>query len=504
MSEVVSNILDPIHDTLPPEVWDNPEADKPTLKESHRKWIESIVTQKLKDAGYSHVEHWLNLILTGSLTTYQYGPESDCDVSLFVDTEVFPEWSRAEMIGVMVSHVDGTLLPGTHYPMQCFVVAQDIRPQDLYRPGLRSGYDLQADKWIQPPERDRALDVQAERYGMFAYALEQADKMEKLLKYEPDKAVEMWHAIHKKRQRDQRAGKGDFALSNIIYKFLANRGLFKDISEASGEYIAKSASLMPHPEELELARQQLGLQHPVRFMPTFKDIRGGYGGINRDPMTGQPSHLIYFNPNQQPGARNWAAWHELAHAQQTEKTQFMPTNQQTAEQYAANPREHEADQLAAQYADRDLWRTARTSIEHRKVAKFVYDPTTNRLVFGHMAAEEGAVESHHDLMKQAGIKPEDGPLFGQITSNGYVETFGRPMITGFGQPPMNQYEADWRLKQAIQQAVPDAKFTGNQSDVENPHWRDTWTEPSIEYLGERPTFDNATDQPTPAEGVWQF
>lgn len=234
----VANILDPIHDTLDPRVWDDPGSDKPVLKPKHLHWIKKTIYDALEKAGYTDVEKWLHLVLTGSLTTYQYSDESDCDVSLFVDAKALPEWSRAEMIGVMVSNVDGTTLPGTPHPMQDFVVGRGIGPHDLYKKGLRSGYDLDTQTWVEPPDRTRVHDVEAEENGFYAYALQMADKMERLLKYEPEKAVEFWHAIHKRRQRDMSAGKGDFAESNIVYKFLANRGLFPAISEASGEYIA--------------------------------------------------------------------------------------------------------------------------------------------------------------------------------------------------------------------------------------------------------------------------
>jgi hypothetical protein len=234
----VANILDPIHDTLDARVWDDPGADKPVLKPKHLHWIKKTIYDALEKAGYTDVEKWLHLVLTGSLTTYQYSDESDCDVSLFVDTKVFPEWSRAEMIGVMVGEVDGTTLPGTPHPMQNFVVPSHIKPHDLYKKGLRSGYDLDTQTWVEPPEHDRVHDVEAEENGFYAYALQMADKMERLLKYEPEKAAEFWHAIHNRRRRDMASGKGDFAESNIVYKFLANRGLFPAISEATGEYIA--------------------------------------------------------------------------------------------------------------------------------------------------------------------------------------------------------------------------------------------------------------------------
>lgn len=36
-----SNILDPIHDTLAPEVWNNPGDPEPIFKPQHAKWLVS-------------------------------------------------------------------------------------------------------------------------------------------------------------------------------------------------------------------------------------------------------------------------------------------------------------------------------------------------------------------------------------------------------------------------------------------------------------------------------
>lgn len=238
----LANILDPIHDGLDPTVFDNPESERPKLEERHRKWITRTIINTLDDLGYDGMESWLRLVFTGSLTTYQYSPESDVDVSLFVNAEKFPEWSRAEMIGQMVAHVDGTVLPGTTHPMQAFVLPRDVQLDDLYRPGLRSGYDLDLDEWIVPPEKGRVHDVQREMNVSYVHAMEQADKMQRLLEFEPDKAIMLWHQIHKRRRRDHQAGKGDYSDSNITYKMLANKGLFPLISEYSGEYIAKAAA----------------------------------------------------------------------------------------------------------------------------------------------------------------------------------------------------------------------------------------------------------------------
>lgn len=594
-TSVVANILDPVHDTLSKDVWDAPEATHPKLKPQHSKWIQRTILKVLVDAGYTHVEHWLSLVLTGSLTTYQYSEQADCDVSLFVNTEVFPEWSRAEMIGLMVEKMDGTLLPGTQYPMQCFVVPPSVKREDLYKPGLRSGYDIQADKWIVPPERSRTHNVEQEMNASYVYALECADKMERLLRYEPDKAIIFWHQIHHRRQRDQRAGKGDYSQANIVYKFLAKRGLFPEISQASGEYIAKQAApfqrqnypdltcphchaqgtmkfdqlervlhcqacgnltqigadydlpqwadvvdyrspegvgegwdesgesviapghlpalgprrqgagMLPHPEAIEQARQNLGLRLPVRFLPVFKEgVRGGYAGVRRDPSTGGQAHVVYIAPGQ-AGARNWAAWHELGHAQRHEQTgEFTPTAQLSAEEYGSSPSEAHAEQVANQHADFDLWSAPHLAARF-EVAKYVYDPMSNKGVVGEMGPPEGARPSHAQLLEHLRKHHADvdakNTYFGQVRHNGWAEHLVRPTLHGYGRDH-NPYEADYRTEQFVQRAVPGAKFS-NPSELLDPKWAESG-DPDILYIGREPSVSHEPNESPSAEGPWNF
>ncbi len=234
----ITNILDPIHDTLSPEVWDQPESQTPVLKPPHKDWIIHQTFSILDKGGYDGMEKWLTLVFTGSLTTYQYSERSDVDVSLFVDNQHFPEWSRADMIGLMVSNLDGKVLPGTPHPLQLFVVPKEVEINELYKPGLRSGYLIEEDQWVVPPDKSRVMDIDKEMHDTYTYALEVADKMDRLIKYEPQKAVMYWHQLHRMRKRDQQAGKGDFAPSNIAYKFVVNQDLVPKIEEISGESYA--------------------------------------------------------------------------------------------------------------------------------------------------------------------------------------------------------------------------------------------------------------------------
>jgi hypothetical protein len=591
--EVQSNILDPIHASLPESVWENPGSDRPHLKAQHRKWITATVIRVLKDAGYTHIEDWLSLVLTGSLTTYQYGDESDCDVSLFVNAEVFPEWSRAEIIGQMITHVDGTTLPGTQYPMQCFVVPPEITPADLYKPGLRSGYDLKADDWIEPPDRTRAHDVQREMNMFYVYALEQADKMERLLRYEPDKAVILWHQIHKKRQRDQKAGKGDYSESNIVYKFLANRGLLPAISDASGEYIAAQRDVPrdnsdrgDHIWQLR-SEGSLGYERRSQSKSSFDwDLDGGrldirdsdysrsaridrpapVSGSLYEPSSEQPeqasslrssshsndasirppssshgdsrSRTAYSSSeSHSPSSRNREEASQVysenrssyqLEAEVSENVAEFPQISQVSGEYIAsapeeppNYRKGSAKEhcgACKMFFEGKCWgygnkpvgekmvcdsfypEAKESATQPRTVTKFVYDPHANHLVIGKTGAEEGEHESHFDLLNKSNLDPSNA-IFGQFDPSGRVETFGRPLIRGFGQPDMNQYEADYRLKQALEHAVPGVLHEA----FEPPHSNWEQGPPNITYLGEPPLV--TPDEPNksaPEEGTWRF
>lgn len=210
-----SNILDPIHDTLPPEVWDRPGDPEPIFKPQHAKWLTGRILEAFHKGGYEGIENYISFVVTGSICTYQYSERSDIDTSIFIEFEHFPEWSRAEMIGLMVEEMDGEKLPGTTYDVQVFIQPSEIKPEDIFKPGLRSGYLLDDQVWLVPPDRSRVHDIEKEMNDTYTYALESADKMDRLIKYEPHKAVMFWHQLHRRRRRDHQSGKGDFAPSNI-------------------------------------------------------------------------------------------------------------------------------------------------------------------------------------------------------------------------------------------------------------------------------------------------
>jgi tRNA nucleotidyltransferase (CCA-adding enzyme) len=236
-----ANILDPISDTLDEEVFNNAASLTPHVKPKIVEWVIDKVHSTLVKAGWPDPREmdYLKLILTGSLTTYQWSETSDFDVSLWVETENLPEWVRADLIAMMVEACDGVVVPGTTHPLQVFVVDSRTKtPNDLYKPGLRSAYDLEKKEWFVLPEKQRVQDVYKNYPATIAYARGCVDKIRMLLRYDKYALETYWDFLHHLRARSMQNGEGDYSEANIVYKMVVNEGLLPHIGEATGRYYA--------------------------------------------------------------------------------------------------------------------------------------------------------------------------------------------------------------------------------------------------------------------------
>jgi hypothetical protein len=118
-----SNIFDPIQKSLDQKVF-NGITPRPRVLKFITEEISKVLTPEL---GFDPLE-FMDLYLTGSLTTYQYSETSDCDVSVFIKWDMWPTGEdpntiRRKVIPVVMNKLDGTNVPGTEHPIQHFVVA---------------------------------------------------------------------------------------------------------------------------------------------------------------------------------------------------------------------------------------------------------------------------------------------------------------------------------------------------------------------------------------------
>lgn len=225
-----ANILDPVKDQLDSSIF-NFKTPKPSIVQFIKRLYYRAFSKKF-GIPPAQVSQYVHLVLTGSLTTYQYSVTSDCDVAVFPAWEMFQSLgigdqdARRALVEMNIDFLDGTSLPGSTHPMQFFTVSPGITFDDQFQPGLRSGFDLDAMTWVVPPEESRSRTIQNAYPDVFERASDIADKMKLMLDNgDAERAVELWKQVHKKRQEEQRAGGGDYAEGNIVYKWLVHEGL---------------------------------------------------------------------------------------------------------------------------------------------------------------------------------------------------------------------------------------------------------------------------------------
>lgn len=234
---VTANVFDPISDQLDQRVF-NGETPKPTIV----KFITNLYDHAFYKEFGVHNDGLVHLYLTGSLTTYQYGPSSDCDVSAFPNYTLLIRLTgqdagtiRKRLIKMNIEHLDGTFLPGGSHPIQVFALPEGAQPQDRFVKGIRSGWDFQTKKWLVPPEKDRVHSIEKEFPEVYARAAGIADKMTEMLDAHNYKAAAMlWENVHRKRQLDQQHGGGDYSEGNIVYKFLVHEGIVDRLRHEMG------------------------------------------------------------------------------------------------------------------------------------------------------------------------------------------------------------------------------------------------------------------------------
>jgi hypothetical protein len=132
------SLFDPIQEKLSKELWINDKL-KPIVKTQLLKklevWLRGYGTKEPK-----------SILLLGSMTGFQYTPNSDIDVNFVLEVD---EERAAEMRKLLPN---GKELPGTKHPIN-YYLATAMKPEWI---SGKSGpvYDLVKDRWIVKPKME--------------------------------------------------------------------------------------------------------------------------------------------------------------------------------------------------------------------------------------------------------------------------------------------------------------------------------------------------------------
>jgi predicted nucleotidyltransferase len=147
---------------LDPDVWD----EEGKLYNGHKKMILSHLYGALIGFGFKNFEEWIkDIVIIGSLTSYQYSRFSDLDVHIIIDVDKFMEAEGLNKVSPerLLEYLNEDLrkflnvkaqikLDKTEHPVEYYFESEEVVPASKDE-GV---YSLFTDTWIRPP---RTLDL---------------------------------------------------------------------------------------------------------------------------------------------------------------------------------------------------------------------------------------------------------------------------------------------------------------------------------------------------------
>lgn len=216
------------HDTLSPKIWVNnklkPEVAK-KLKEIADAFIEflEIPRNAIKD-----------IVVTGSMASYNYTPQSDIDLHLLVDFDKVHK--DCPIVGDFLISKKNEFNKNHDIfiygiPVEVYAEAED---NDNVHNGL---YSLTANSWIDEPKKLKPLDNDVAVKAKYKEFLEAAKNV---------KDGEVANDLIQKIKRMRKAGlakEGEFSVENLVFKKLRNEGVIGKLMDIRKEDVDKELSL---------------------------------------------------------------------------------------------------------------------------------------------------------------------------------------------------------------------------------------------------------------------
>ena len=134
----VAGILDPVHKTLAPDVWDDNRKLLPPIRKA--------ILRRLKTK--FPMEQIKEVFIIGSITGYQYGADSDIDINVSIDV---PQDTDMKLKTHAVKDINGEAAPGSSRPINFFVQRYYPEVEQNYKKAKFGVYDVIENRWINPP-----------------------------------------------------------------------------------------------------------------------------------------------------------------------------------------------------------------------------------------------------------------------------------------------------------------------------------------------------------------
>lgn len=229
------------HNTLNPKLFTKEEL----LKDKVRDKMLEIVDEFLENLKEQEVKIKVDdIIFIGSNASYNYTKDSDIDLHVLANTKAvnYPDDLGSALYSAYRSLFNKQLdIQLFDIPVEIFVETEDS-------PRVSNGvYSVKKNKWIKKPVQEdipeydkEALDELVEKWETKCKDLINDIKADKL--EDEKKVVKLITDIYEKL-RKKGVAKGEYAIENLAFKELRNKGYLDDLKEYRNELTSKRLSL---------------------------------------------------------------------------------------------------------------------------------------------------------------------------------------------------------------------------------------------------------------------
>ena len=232
-----------VHDNLNPKVWDSPDnASKAKMKPKVREALLNIA-KKFEDTLTDDLEVE-DIILTGSLSNYNYSEFSDFDLHLVIDYDQFGKQAQLyrDLFGLKKQ------IFNDKHDITIYNYEVELYPQDAAEAHFSSGvYSVMNDEWINKPSKDKP---QLEKKVLTDKINSWINKIENLItniKREGLKSNEKNIERLKEKLKDYRKSglekEGEYSYENLVFKYLRRSKLLQNLYDTISRQTDKELSV---------------------------------------------------------------------------------------------------------------------------------------------------------------------------------------------------------------------------------------------------------------------
>jgi len=229
-----------LKDTLNPKVWDNYEnPEKSKLKKNIKEKLQNIAEEFINFLEYDVFVD--DIVLTGSLSNFNWSSYSDFDVHIIIDYSQFDD--ESELYKKLFDLKK--MLFNYHHNIKIYGFDVELYAQDIEEEHIATGvYSILDDEWIVEPKK---LDSKVDKQILSKKVKSWVKKINNAIKTETEKdnqkILENLKEMIKKYRKSGLEKDGELSYENLVFKFLRRSGHIEKLFDSLNRSVDKKLSI---------------------------------------------------------------------------------------------------------------------------------------------------------------------------------------------------------------------------------------------------------------------